>query len=548
MSGSDDDVAALRAELATARAAEASANTRAAEASARAAEEGSARVAAEAARSAAEAARAAEEAARVAADMRSADLTARLEQLSVGGGDAAAASAAPPRSRTVPASFAIKRDELLSPTVASKSFLDNRFVALIGAPVSVTGDADSAAAFSRLLVKCGSARAMMQEQACYKFATAHLPAFAERVLGAEGDVSAVTLFTPAAMRTAAWGFARACKPELHARASVGDGEGRVAFRPAFNGELKTAGDCRALEQAAYYTAMDMVRVFFPDDPDPLFPDDPGAASARRFFARPPLGFALVGFPYVAHFIALEFVGRLLVSPMSAPFILDSAAHMAAAAALPDARYDAPVLLPEALDWRTPEDAALCNRVAWSVDAHGVFRKIVRGDARSGAGFADMHRAYAKLAGVLGTAPAHLHLPHYARMRYGAHAVLVEMPAVADGGREAGDELVTHAGSVLAAAAASIVWLARKGVVYVDLRGPNVLLDGEGHAWLVDFDDCLAVDEPVTTLAAYTDVLAARRAAPAAVESNSFAARFVGGHLPDVQLALKSAFDAQQDEN
>ena len=293
--------------------------------------------------------------------------------------------------------------------------------------------------------------------------------------------------------------------------------------------------------------MDMVRVFFPD-PDPAGEGGApsGAAGAHRFFASPPLGFALVGFPYVAHFIALEFVGRLLVSPMSAPFILGSAAHAAAAAALPDVHYDAPALLSEALDWRTPEDAALRNRVAWSIDEHGVFRKIVRGDARSGAEFGAMYRAYAKLAVILGTAPAHLHLPHYARMRYGAHAVLVEMPAVADGGREAGDEEVTRAGSVLAAAAASIVWLARKGVVYVDLRGPNVLLDREGHAWLVDFDDCLVVDEPVTTLVAYTGVLAAQRSAPlAGEESNSFAARFVGGCLPDVRHALESAFNAPQ---
>ena len=526
---------ALRAELAAAYSRAAAAEAHAAAADARAAEEANARAAAEA---------------------HAADLAARLQNISFGGGGGGgggSGGAAPSHSRTVAASLTIKRVAMQSPSVANKSFLEGQYVALIGAPASVAGDADAAAAFMRLLLECGGSRKMMAEQACYKLATQHLPAFAELVLDAGGDVSSVALFTPAAMRTAAWGFARACKPELHARARIGDGEGGVAFRPAFNGELKTAGDGRALEQAAYYTAMDMVRVFFPD-PNPANELDAAAAGVaydRRYFARPPLGFALVGFPYAAHFIVLEWIGKLLVSCASAPFILGSAAHSAAAAALPDVRYDEPVFLPADLDWRTPEDETLRDCVAWSIDAHGVFRKVVRGDARSGAGFAAMHRVYDKLAGVLSAAPADLHLPHYVRMRYGAHAVLVEMPAVAGGGHEASDEQVTRAGRVLTAVAASIVWLARKGVVYVDLRGPNVLLDGDGekaHAWLVDFDDCVAVDEPVSTLAAYAGVLAAQLdALPAAERSDSFAARFVDGSLPDVWRALESQFEAQQGE-
>jgi hypothetical protein len=175
--------------------------------------------------------------------------------------------------------------------------------------------------------------------------------------------------------------------------------------------------------------MDMVRVFFPATASGQLP------CARRFFLRPPLGFALVGFPHVAYFIVLEWVGKLLVSPASAPFFLGSDAHRAAAAALLDVRYDPPVLLPAGLAWLTPEDAEARERTAWSV-ADGVFRKLVRGDARSGASFAAMYGAYARLAAVLGAAPPQLHLVAYARLAYGAHEVLVEMPAV--DGRDATD--------------------------------------------------------------------------------------------------------------
>ena len=452
-----------------------------------------------------------------------------LATLSLGaGGDGGGGGAAGARG-VVRAALAHELEVLASPSVADASFLQGRFVALIDAPVSVHADEAAAAAFASLARQCRGARGMMEERQCYVHALAHLPAFAERVGAAEGDISASTLFSVAALRTAAWSFAAKCKPELHVRACVG-GAGEPAFRPAFNGELKTAGDGRALEQAAYYTAMDMVRVFFPAT---------AAAEpcARRFFARPPLGYALVGFPHVAYFIVLEWVGKLLVAPASAPFFLGSAAHAAAAAALPDVRYEDPSLLPGGLDWLTPSDAAARERTSWC-SAGGVFRKIVRGDARSGAGFAAMHRAYARLAAVLPDAPPDLHLVNSVRLTYGAHEVLVEMPAV--DGREAADAEVTSGGFVLDAVAASIVWLARKGVVYVDLRGPNVLLDADGRAWLVDFDDCLDVGGSCDTLRAYEDHLAASAGADA---MTSFAARLCGGFLPAARQALAAAFEA-----
>ena len=485
--------------------------------------------ASEAAHAASEAARAASEAARAAegrlAAARIAELSAKLGSLST------PSSAAPLPARTVRASLDFPFVQLLSPTSeGAKCFLEGDFVALIGAPVSLDVDAALALAFSELLSTCGGARGVMKEAACYARATAHLPAFAEPVGAPAGDASAATLFTPAAMRTVAWSFAPRCKPELHVRARVGGGGAGEppVFRPAFNGELKSAGDGRALEQAAYYTVMDMVRVFFPAVE--------GAPCARRYFSRPPLGFALVGYPHVAYYIALEWVGKVLVSPASAPFFIGSAAHAAAAAALLDARFDAPEALVDAAaqSWRTPAGEGAANRTAWCV-ADGVFRKLVRGDARSGERFASMHRAYAALASLLPTAPRSLHLVASASLRYGAHEVLVELPAVE--GREATDAEVTEAGPVLCGAAATLAWLAAQGILYCDLRGPNVIVDAAGAAWVIDFDDCEVVP-PVSSEGAFAAALLSTWGAS---QEGTFAARYCAGALPEVRRALLGAF-------
>jgi hypothetical protein len=428
------------------------------------------------------------------------------------------------------ASLTFHREDLQSPSVASSCFLEGSLVALVAAPASLTAAPDVAAAFSAILTASGGTpRGMMEERRCYGLATAHLPVFAEPVGAPHGDMAATTLFSEAALRTVAWSFAPGCKPELHVRARVG-APGQPTFRPAYNGELKTAGDGRALEQAAYYTAMDMVRVFFPAS-------DAGPC-ARRFFSRPPVGFALVGFPHVAYYIALEWVGRLLVSPVSAPFFVGSAAHAAAAAALPDVQYpEPPRTIDATLWWVTPAEGAARDRTAWVV-ADGVFQKLVRGDARSGDAFAAMHAAYARLGKVLPTAPPRVHLVTSARLLYGAHEVLVELPAVA--GREAADEEVTRTGGLLDAVAATVAWLARRRLVYTDLRGPNVLVDAEGAPWLVDFDDCMAVPQAVETVGGFRAVLAAT--AGAAV-GGTFATRYCAGGLSEVEEAMAAAFEA-----
>jgi len=245
------------------------------------------------------------------------------------------------------------------------------------------------------------------------------------------------------------------------------------------------------------------------------------------------------------------VGKLLVSPLSQPFILESAQHAAALAALPDARYQEPVVLEEAAaaaPWQLlpAEHPSMAGRVSWQVDgAAGVFRKLVRGDARTAAQFARMARAYTALAGPRfqseSEGPAALRGLAGLRLLYGAHEVLVEMRALR--GRPCSDAEVTCSSSsgqgvVLQGIAQALAWLAVRGVVYTDLRGPNVLLEA-AQPQLVDFDDCVVVEGGVRSVAGYKAALAAFAAEEGLLAG--FAVSCSSGCFPDLELALGAAF-------
>jgi hypothetical protein len=120
-------------------------------------------------------------------------------------------------------------------------------------------------------------------------------------------------------------------------------------------------------------------------------------------------------------------------------------------------------------------------------------------------------------------------------------VLVEMPALG-GARDATDAEVTRAGAVLDAAAAAVAWLAARALLYVDLRGPNVLVGPAGDVWLVDYDDCVALDAPVRDARAFRAALIETDAAAA----GGWAGELVRGALPDVDAALARAFLALND--
>lgn len=494
-----------------------------------------ARAAAEAARATAEAARAAavdearmSDAARAAAEVAraAAEERAATAQAVSGGVQAGAAVAATHVAGTemIRDPLRMAATDLLSPTNASaRNFLEDPFCEFATAPVSLVAPAALREAFTRLLATAsttghGTSRSIMAEEPLYGLVTGVLPAGSEH---RQELSSAGSLFGRAALLTRVWAFASACKPELKVRSAVP----RV---PGFGGELKSAASNIALEQAAYYTAMDMVRSYFPAGSDNTL--------RRTFYTSPPLGFAVVGYPYLAHLISLEWIGKLVVAPFSQPFVVGSDEHRAAVAALPTAPCAEPVRLNDDLEWRTPIEGPQRGRVCWTVDGP-FFRKLLRGDARSAAGFASMFRVYDRLSELLrtdATRPPAL-VPHV-RLLFGANEVMVEMTAVE--GDDCTTTDVTTEGPVLTAVARAIAWLACNCVVYTDVRGPNVRRRGDA-VFLIDFDDCFVADAPLTTVAAYAAALEAAHAA--CNGGSSFAAQLCCGALPHVMSALTDAF-------
>ena len=179
-------------------------------------------------------------------------------------------------------------------------------------------------------------------------------------------------------------------------------------------------------------------------------------------------------------------------------------------------------------------------MSWSL-AGGHFRKLVRADARSPARFRALHDAYARLseltaaAAAPGAPRALAAVAAGVRLLYGAHEVMIEM-AELSGARDANHDEVTCAGPLLDAAAAAVVWLARRGLLYTDLRGPNVVVAGD-KAWLVDFDDCVVLAEPVRDADAFRQALVTTGASA----TGAWASALVRDALPRVADALKAAF-------
>ncbi len=85
----------------------------------------------------------------------------------------------------------------------------------------------------------------------------------------------------------------------------------------------------------------------------------------------------------------------------------------------------------------------------------------------------------------------------ARLLYGAGHVCVDMPFVAGADAEAAD--LAAGGSAVAPVASAIAWLARHGLLYVDVRLPNVRVSRDCRdVTLVDYDDLVVLTESITS--------------------------------------------------
>ena len=286
---------------------------------------------------------------------------------------------------------------------------------------------------------------------------------------------------------------------------------RARFHPAFTGEVKPAhssGDSKArahlFDEIVTYAMLGMLGSFFYGV----------RRHAHRFFRAPPYAFALAAFPHVGYIVAVEWAGKLLTSVVSEPFFVGSDAHAAAVARLPDCDFSGDYLDIDVDSVRVaawPDEAPGTGRraaVIWRVEApeagaaDGSFFKILRGAAFSAAFFRRVSAVYARYAaaraGAAGAAspPPPALLP--AELLFGAGEVCVLMPWAC--GRDARAADLAAGGVAVAAVAAAVVWLARRGLLYVDLREPNVRVDdATGTVALVDYDDMALLAAPPATV-------------------------------------------------
>ena len=224
------------------------------------------------------------------------------------------------------------------------------------------------------------------------------------------------------------------------------------------------------------------------------------------------------------FSAVEWVARLYIGPISSSFTLGSEQHKAAVDMLDMVKVDRWVELdvtqsvksltyPEDADenaaeiiWLTSPaelrvqsddgDAELLTNRFVKIITHKAFSHLSDHDA--GYQFRHLHRVYAMYAELFVGAscePANVRPPALvsARLLYGAFSVLVDMPFI--DGRQAREEELEQDGPVLQQLAAAIAWLARHGLLYCDLRAPNVIVADKKDtidAYLVDYDDMVIV--------------------------------------------------------
>jgi hypothetical protein len=394
-----------------------------------------------------------------------------------------------------------------------------------------------------------SANSLLQEETGYPIATRHVPAWVECTqrlsTQTKGSKAASTLYLPGGMPAASrpaslsmvvpWG----CYPGVLAWP-------REPFHPAFSGELKSVGagsPPRMFDEIFTYAMMGMLGSYFRNEP----------AGTRRFFRAPPHAFSLAAFPHVGYVVLVEWVGHLHGCVVSEPFFLGSPAHADAMAALPDSDMGGAgcyvdVRLDKVAVEVWPEEEGARPGVMWRVvppdsgggggGIHGIgdgFFKVIFAHAFPAPFFRRLHAAYAAYAAACAAAasaapgskdslPASL-VP--AELLFGAGAVCVRMPWVM--GRDAVPAELGEGGAAVEPVARALLWLARHGLLYTDLREPNVrVVRGVGGAVLVDYDDMEVVD-PVQSAGELVGLLEAR------------GAKFVGeeaGARPAVVEALR----------
>lgn len=322
---------------------------------------------------------------------------------------------------------------------------------------------------------------LVDEGQFYSVATTFVPSWVElvRVRNKSARMSAEALHPTSATVyqplhfTVPW----RCEPELFVKAKP--------QHPGFNGELK---GCPGMvyNEVLTYVVIDMLSSLFPNN------------GKHRFYSRPPIGYGLVAFPHVGYFLAVEWVGKLFLTPVTKPFLLGTSDHKAAVEGLTDVQYDTFVEVEASGgQWAdyTDGEALLVKWTGQPVDNR--FYKIVYCEKYDGFGahgattrWRDLYHVYSRYSEVVTGESDHPPSLVPARLLFGVSAVLVDMAWVK--GTEAKADWERNESFVLQIAAA-IVWLAQKKLLYCDARPPNILVEGES-AYLIDYDDMIIAED------------------------------------------------------
>ena len=212
---------------------------------------------------------------------------------------------------------------------------------------------------------------------------------------------------------------------------------------------------------------------------------------------------------MGYIFAVEWVGVLYATPVTAPFFLGSPGHKAAVEGLVDYPCPADFVDVDTMHgcWKLFDHSGVMTTPT-GVD--GKFYKLLPYSAFPpdvrGVRFRALHAAYTVYADACADREPPLSLMK-ARLLYGQFAVLVEMPFVA--GRDADPHDLADT-VVVTDLAAAIVWLAAARLIHVDVRLPNIrVIDSPRCAVLVDYDDMEVLPVPATTRAqvgeAYSDI-------------------------------------------
>jgi hypothetical protein len=280
--------------------------------------------------------------------------------------------------------------------------------------------------------------------------------------------------------------------------------------PPFNGEVKSVISAnegpspKLFDELVTYCTLAMVGSLFPNV----------SVDSRRYYREPPISYGLVGLAHVGYLVACQWVGKVFASVISQPFFLGSDEHEAEINGLQDLDYG-----PLCVDIDTSSVNVTMaddkkHRVLWTASpisdplgsSSNSFFKLIQCDAYEAPYFRRLHAVYRKLRSE---SERHSDRPQSvvsATLLYGRGEIAIVMPFRGD--RDARDDDLQAVGPAVNDVAAAIIWLAKRGLLYYDLRLPNVRIDSDsGNAFLVDYDDVLVVDTPPAAFAEFVDVLA-----------------------------------------